>query len=374
MINIQKRIELQEQGKEKIIRNNYSGIFEVCPRFGKTRTVLNSIEEFEGEVWISSPYADIKKNWIVERSLWKIEKRFTAICHKSLSTIPKDLDLLVIDEAQALSVNQLKAVNELKPKRVLLLSGYLGDKKRRYINYWLGEPTQIEKYSILQGIEDKIISDFSIKVVKISLNSSVRYLKEFGVYATEKEIYDKYTSLFEYYKSKTTDDFKFNSQKEIFARKRRTHLCSFVSKVEAVKKISRMWDDKKRLIFTVFNETADILSSHSYHAKSKKFNNLEKFKAGDINEMAVCNMVSMGITFPGLKHIIIHQIVSNSELNVQKILRACNLESEDETAEIVIFCYKNTVEEDWVKESLEGIPSEKVVFLSEEEEIRQALK
>ena len=53
-------------------------------------------------------------------------------------------------------------------------------------------------------------------------------------------------------------------------------------------------------------------------------------------------MVQMGITIPDLKIGIFHQIQSNEESAIQKVLRMCNLE-DGKIAKIFIVMVNNTV-------------------------------
>jgi len=375
-INLEKRIELQEEGSKKIIQSGFNGIFEVCPRFGKTKTVIDSLRFFSGEVYISSPYTDIKENWLVEKEKWNYRRNFNVLCHRSLDKIPMNVPLLIIDEAQALSVNNLQTIFKKKPKKILLLSGYLGEESRRYIGTWLNNPSTIVKYTIQQGIDDKIISDFNIHIICVSLNDKVRYYSKKKY--TERFAYDIYTEKFEEIRDLSRERSGYNELKMELARKRRELLYLSGTKLQAAKRLMEIIKDRK-IIFTPVTDTANALSPYTYHSKTPKIrkgqkDNLAKFQDGDINELAVCNMVSMGITLPDLKKAIIHQVVSNSEMNIQRMLRICNIDNDDRVGDVFILCYKNTVDEEWVTSSLEGIPEDKINWYRESTDIKEMLK
>ena len=68
------------------------------------------------------------------------------------------------------------------------------------------------------------------------------------------------------------------------------------------------------------------------------------------------------VTIPGLKHAVIHQIQSNEELQIQKILRTCNLEG-DKKAQIYITVAKDTQDSVWIESALAQVPKHKLKWI-----------
>lgn len=69
------------------------------------------------------------------------------------------------------------------------------------------------------------------------------------------------------------------------------------------------------------------------------------------------------VTISNLKHAVIHQIQSNEELQIQKILRTCNLEGEKK-AQIYITVAKDTQDVVWLESALQSINKSKVKWVS----------
>jgi superfamily II DNA or RNA helicase len=144
--------------------------------------------------------------------------------------------------------------------------------------------------------------------------------------------------------------------KNIYMTKRFNFLYGAQSKVDIAKRIVDRLD--RCLVFTARAEQAEYMCD-AYHSKNKKLGNLERFINKDIDKLSVVEMVNMGITIPELKHAVIHQMKSNSEMSLQKVLRMCNLE-DDKTAQIYVTVYRNTVDEGWVNSAFSTVNPQKI--------------
>ena len=68
------------------------------------------------------------------------------------------------------------------------------------------------------------------------------------------------------------------------------------------------------------------------------------------------------VTITNMKHAVIHQIQSNEELQIQKILRTCNLEG-DKKAQIYITVAKDTQDSVWLESALAQVPKHKLKWI-----------
>lgn len=68
------------------------------------------------------------------------------------------------------------------------------------------------------------------------------------------------------------------------------------------------------------------------------------------------------ITIPNLKIAVVHQMKSNSEMSLQKVLRTCNLEDE-KIARIYVTYYKDTVDLDWTLAAFSTVNPDKVTYV-----------
>lgn len=357
--NTDARTTVQGDAIKAIKDNDYQGIILVSPRVGKSKILLDSIaDKKDWNIVITSPYDTIKKNWFDEGFKWKCETNYDSICHRSLIKIPKDIDLLVIDEVQTLSQNQIDTIRLIKPKRILGLTGTLNAETSRDLKSQIGLKVIFE-YSIEKAIQDGIISNFEVVLVESEFDKQEKTIlsgtKKKSYWTTEQGHYDFLTKQFEKFKVLSWKDPGMEPLKMKYAGDRSRFIYSSKSKFEIAKKIV---DNSERcLIFTGLQERADQFGP-SFHSKSKD-NNLEKFINGEINKLAVIEMVNMGITIPNLKVAVIHQLKSNSEMSLQKILRMCNLE-DDKIAKIYITVYKDSVDSSWVNKALETVNPERI--------------
>ena len=355
------RDRVQREAVNKIIEKDYTGILLVSPRVGKSKILINSIQDKrDWKVYISSPYDTIRENWKDEWAKWgqPFDSMPYSICHRSLEKIPEDIDLLVVDEVQTLSPRQIQTIREKKPKRLLGLTGTLNTDTKSDLWKELRLQTIFE-YSIEQAIEDGIISNFEIIIVECDFDKSDKNIlsgtKKKSNWTTEQGHYDFLTKQFEKFRVLSWKNPDMEALKMKYAGDRSRFIYESKSKFEIAKKIIEK--SGRCLIFTGLQKIADQLAT-SFHSKSSE-NNLEKFIAEEIDKLAVIEMVNMGITIPNLKTAIIHQLKSNSMMSLQKILRMCNLE-DDKVAKIYITVYKDTVDSSWVNKALETVNPNKI--------------
>lgn len=346
-----KRDILQKQFSNEIVKNNFKGIYLIAPRVGKTKITIDSIKGLiDWNIVISTPRVDINKSWEDEFIKWNLDITPKVICNNSLLKLKgENIDLLIIDECHLLSDNQIKNILAIKPKRLLLLTGTLGVGKLQKLKQIFNTDLMV-KYTIDNAIDDGIISDYEINIIKIELSP------------IEREIYTKLTRSFEWCKEQAFLFNKYQRAKMNAARKRMFFIYNIQSKALAVKKFIE--DYERCLVFSSTIKTADIICEHSYHSKSmKNKNNLELFKDSKINKLAVCKMSDCGITFPNLKVGIIHQVQSNEEIFLQRSLRCCNLDG-DKIAKLTIFVCKDTVDELWLDNCLKDIDKTRIKYLN----------
>lgn len=370
---MEKREIVQLEAVESIQRNDYTGLFVIAPRVGKTRIVMFAVGDHwnDWKIEIFTPRVDICGSWMMEfgkwgRELmdkWKIEAIPMAQCFPSLKKTDKDLDLLIIDEPQMLSANHLDTIKAKNPKRILMVTGTANQFTRGHLQYKLGITSKFE-YPIEQAITDGIISNFHVYVVMVPMSAELDFHMKIGghkVKISERQRYDFYSAMFEAERIREKTNFERTKWKELYSRKRAEYIYNGQTKIDVARSIQERIKERV-IVFTARTSVADTLSPYSYHSKNKKEKNLKKFIEGEINTLSVVQMSDMGITFPNLKYEVVHQLQSNSETSLQKFLRTCNLE-EDKEASIIITVYKDTVDEGWTRQAMEGVPESKIDWL-----------
>lgn len=358
------------------------GLLHIAPRVGKSKIIIDFLnhilkENNELTVTISAVYNDILDSWVAEFAKWDYKGNCNLVNQRSI-TKEHCADILIIDECHTLSENQIANIHSLNYKYVIGLSGTITDKTHREL-YPILTKNVIYYYPIEKAITDGIISNYSIVVYTLPLDNKVAYVesgtanKKF--LTTESSNYTYLTKQFNRYKIMSFKDTKFINMKYKYAGMRSRFIYSAKSKIDLVNKFIKSFDkDEPILIFTTLTDVANVLNSDTHHSKSSvkskyinltkndEITNLELFKQGIISRLAVCNMVSMGITIPNLKIAVFHQLQSSPELAQQKILRACNFVSKDVIAQIYIFVYENTVDMDWLQQALEPFDTNKIRY------------
>ena len=120
--------------------------------------------------------------------------------------------------------------------------------------------------------------------------------------------------------------------------------------------------DNKCILFANTQSQADKLCKYSYHSNNiDSDENLEMFKSGLIKQLSSVLQLSEGVNIPDLKQGIIMHAYGNERKAAQRIGRLLRL-NPDDTAIVHILCYKNTIDEKWVKDALEGFDQSKITW------------
>lgn len=373
---MEKREAIQAAASQSAIEHDFNLATVVAPRVGKCKIVLQAIgDRFdEWSICIATPREDVNKTWLKEYMKWFMilelngNKLPDPICFASLKNIPQDLDLLVCDEYHMLSVNQMRTIKKKKPKRIWMLSGTSHKYTRAITKYQLDVDVKFE-YTLEEAIRDRIISNFHVYIVKLKLDNQNKNItvgaagNKFKV--SEHQSYTYYDTLFNDFRMRERGDPTLDKIKMITAGRRSNVVYNAVRKKLVAKKIIDSISDRV-LAFTTRTDIADYLSPYSHHSKNKKEKNLQRFMNEEINTLAVVQMSDVGVTIPNLKTIVVHQLQSNSETSIQRFLRACNLD-EDKEARVIVLAYGDTMDESWVNQAIEGVPTDKVTWMRFEE-------
>jgi superfamily II DNA or RNA helicase len=135
---------------------------------------------------------------------------------------------------------------------------------------------------------------------------------------------------------------------------------SYETKVNYAKKLLSQQTDKT-LVFTDFTDQADRISRYSYHSKEKNSKlYLEKFRTGEIKELASVQQLAEGINIPDLKVGIIMHAYANEKKLRQKIGRFLRLNPNQKSV-VHLLCYNKTVDLKWCKTALKDFDKNKVL-------------
>lgn len=351
---MEKRNQIQQIATRAFIDNNFKGICLASPRLGKCLIALNAFKTApDSKILVVVPDNDIKNSWQEEIIKWEFQGDLELVCFASLEKHKNTkYDIVLIDEIHLLSFSKICILAQMNYHKLINslcgMSGSLSNKNLKDLRQYL-KLEVFYKYDVKQAIKDGIIADYRIILCPVKLLKS------------EQEKYDKVTKEFEDLKEQALKNPRLNHVKKLVAGKRARMLYGFKSKINAVKKL--VAKQERCLVFTVLTEVADELGN-SYHGKNKKLNNLEKFKTGEINKCVVAKLANAGVTFNRLKIGIIHQLQSNENTAIQRILRMCNLEG-GEVAYIYVFYYQETIDETWCRAALQPFEQDKIGYFKD---------
>jgi superfamily II DNA or RNA helicase len=335
------------------------GILNLCPRFGKIYTTINILEKFNPDISILIAYPDvkIKDSWEEDfKARGYNNPNITYTTHLSMHKHTTNMyDIVIIDEIHLLSDAQLDAAYDLTliNHQVLGLTGTLSSWTESEIETRLDLPV-LAYYPIEQAIEEGVIVDYEITVVKIPLDNK-KALTVKGKSRTEKKHFDAC--------SWVIDQMERQGKNTMMLRLKRMRIIqSSIAKLEITKRILQKYNDERILVFCGTTDMADSLGIPSHHSKSKNSDLFEKFASGEGNHMAVVKIGNTGVTYKPLNKVILNYFDSNAENLAQKVNRCMAMEynNPDKKAQIYIISTNEPVEEKWLNKALEFFDKSKI--------------
>ena len=334
------------------------GILNLCPRFGKIRTTINILKKLKPKsVLIAYPDNKIKDSWQADFKHTKYkEDGINYTTHLSMHKHQDvSFDLVVIDEIHLLSEAQIEAAQTLLAhnERVLGLTGTLSRQTELTLLDELELPVKAI-YTIEQAIEEGVIVDYEIHVIKVPLdNITVNDYK--GKKRTEKKQFDSYGWVI--------DQLERSGGNTMFLRLARMRIIQgSLSKLNATRQILDRYADERILVFCGTTKIADSLGIASHHSKSSDKEAFTEFIEGEGNHMAVVKIGNTGVTYKPLNRVIINYFDSNAENLAQKINRCMAMEynTPDKKAHIYIISSNEDVELKWLRKALEFFDKSKI--------------
>jgi len=362
------RDKRQQEFADVWLNHGKFGILNLCPRFGKIRTTINILKKLKPKhVLIAYPDNKIKESWQDDfRACNYTDSFITYTTHLSIKKhLEEQFDLIVIDEIHLLSEAQMEATKEMIDKHlefshmgghVLGLTGTMTEWTKRTLFEQL-ELSVVAEYPIEQAIQEGVIVDYEITVIKVPLdNITVNDYK--GKKRTEKKQFDNYGWII--------DQMERGGKNTMFLRLGRMRIIqNSLAKLNATKRILQNNPDDRILVFCGVTKTADALGIPSYHSKSGEKQMFEDFASGKGNHMAVVKIGNTGVTYKPLNKVIINYFDSNAENLAQKINRCMAMEYDtpDKKAQIYIISSDESVELKWLKKALEFFDKDKIKYV-----------
>jgi len=355
------RDKRQKEFADVWLKHGKYGILNLCPRFGKIRTSILALEKINPEsILIAYPDNKIKESWQTDfEELGFDDSIVTYTTHLSLKKYAdQSFDVVIIDEIHLLSEAQIEVCKDLFDVngQILGLTGTLSSWTERTLEEEL-DLHVIATYPIEKAIEEGVIVDYEINVIRVPLDNTV--MQDYkGKLKTEKRQFDALSWVINKLQNSGSDT--------MFMRLARMRLIqSSVAKSIATKALLAAHKDERVLVFCGTTKVADNLGIPSYHNKSKEKQIFEDFAEGEGNHLAVVKIGNTGVTYKPLDKVIINYFDSNAENLAQKINRCMAMEynTPDKKAHIYIVSTNEPTELKWLSKALEFFDKNKIKYI-----------
>jgi hypothetical protein len=343
------------------LKHGKHGILNLCPRFGKIRTSIHILNNLKPKsVLIAYPDNKIKESWEADfEELGFDDSIVTYTTHLSLKKYAdQQFDIVIIDEIHLLSEAQIEVCKDLFSNngQVLGLTGTLSSWTEQTLEEEL-DIHVIANYPIEKAIEEGVIVDYEIHVIKVPLDTVVTKNYK-GKLKTEKKQYDDVSWVINKMQNSGADT--------MFMRLARMRIIqSSWAKRNATRALLSKHKDERVLVFCGTTKVADSLGISSYHSKSSEKEMFQKFADGEGNHLAVVKIGNTGVTYKPLDKVIINYFDSNAENLAQKINRCMAMEynTPDKKAHIYIISTNEPVELKWLDKALEFFDKNKIKYV-----------
>ena len=365
-----KREQIQKDALDIALKHRRCGL-GISMGVGKTLIGLKYINHFQLnnmeklKVLVVAPKLSIFQSWKDDAEKFNIDiskVEFTTYLslHKQN---PHNYDLVILDECHSLLMSHTEFLAHYTG-RILGLTGT----PPRWKNSEKGEMVEkycpiVYKYITDDAISDEILNDYRIMVYLIPLDTTKNVkveLKNGSFWTSEFESY--------YYWTTRVNEATSPKTKQISSVLRMKQMQEYKSK-ERFAKLLLTLTSNKCILFANTQEQAERLCSYSYHSNNPDSEeNLKAFSEGKIDKLSCVLQLNEGINIPGLKEGIIMHSYGNERKSSQRIGRLLRL-NPTETSTIHILCFKNTVDEKWVKDALKDFDQTKISYLNKDEQV-----
>lgn len=330
---------------------------------GKTLVGLKHMEKHYSplrSILVVAPKLSIISSWRYEAEKFNMSRLLENVTFTTYLSLnkhhPGEYDCIYFDEVHSL-LDSHKTFLDNYSGMVLGLTGT----PPKHKNSEKGKIVQefcpvVYTFKADDAIESGIINDYQIIVHEIKLDTAKNYrvkTKNNDFMSSELQNYGYWSNRIDTTPGAT----------HIVRVMRMKAMMEYASKEKYAKALLDSITSKC-IVFANTQDQADRLCTHSYHSSNPDSEtNLQDFKAGDITKLSCVLQLNEGVNIPGLKQGIILHAYGNERKSSQRIGRLLRLNPDDK-AIIHILCYIGTVDEKWVKESLEDFDQSKIVWKS----------
>lgn len=347
--------EVQKIALEEVMQHKRCGV-AISMGVGKTRIAIKHLQKLGKKALVVIPKLSIKDSWRKELQKLNLEIDLDFVTYLSLNKKdPDEYGVVYLDECH----NLLYKHNDFLSLYKGYILGLTGtppvqrlSEKYKMVNRYC---PIVYTYTVDDATDNNILNDYLIYVHMLDLSQKKDLLKkrrDGGTWYTSEVRDYSYTS-------NRVRQASGGKQKQLASIMRMRGLMEYKTKEQYARSLLKNINSKC-LIFCNTVKQADKMCKYSYHSKNKSSEyNLELFSDGRITQLSCVLQLSEGISIPGLKQGIILHSYGNERKSAQRIGRLLRL-NPNETATCHILCYKDTVDETWLKKALEGFDKNKI--------------
>lgn len=367
--------EIQEQALKAVLMHSRAGV-EMTMGTGKTMLGLTYIRRKGGKALVVVPRTALKGNWqqeIKDRDFGDLDITFTTY-RSLLKHDPKEYSCIIFDEAHNLKETAYPFIEAIEGS-VLGLTGTPPRHKGNERYHIMQQVYPIRYvYDLNKALEDKLLNNIQVNLWGIELSNERNLKTKSGKWTSEKQMYSFLTSRINSLEEEIQQELLKGNRMAEYALKgdlralritRLSKIKQFSGKDQLIKKvIHSISQDEKVLVFTSNQEQCSRLFRNYHTSLNNKARNeevLSKFKSGEYRIIAAIDQLSEGINIPNLRNIIISHSYASEQKPMQKIGRALRLNPK-ETASVHILYYKDTIDEEWVKQGIQSIDPSKIIY------------
>jgi superfamily II DNA or RNA helicase len=307
---------------------------------------------------VVAPKKSIFQSWKDDAETFNMQEQLSRVTFTTYLSLnkhnPADYDAVYLDEAHSL-LDSHRGFLQLYKGKILGLTGtppkYKDSEKGKLVQEFC---PVVYTFKADDAIENGILNDYQIIVHELFLDTN----KNYSVVMKNKSFMTSELQNYQYWGQRLETG---SGPVHILRVMRMKAMMEYASK-EKYTKILMDSINTKCIVFANTQDQADRLCKYSYHSNnSKSEENLEMFKAGTIDKLSTVMQLNEGVNIANLKQGIIMHAYGNERKASQRIGRLLRLNPDDK-AIVHILCYKDTVDEKWVKEALEGFDQNKILW------------
>jgi len=323
---------------------------------------MDSVQSGHFKFLVVAPKKSIFESWKDEAIKFKFEHLLSDITFSTYLSLSKQdinsYDVIYLDECHSLTLTCNSILSKFKGK-IIGLTGTPPTNSKSEKWFMVDKYCPIVySYNTDEAIDHSILNDYRIIVHYVDLDTekNIKVVKPTATWMTSE------TAIYNYWSNRV--ETSFGKMKQIAAIQRMKAMQAFKSKeLKATYLLNSIGMYSKCLCFASTQEQSARICPITYHSKNKfSESNLESFKQGKLLKLCAVEQLNEGINIPNLKYGVIMHSYGNERKASQKIFRFLRL-NPDDCATVHILCFKNTIDEQWVKSALGGFKQSKIVYV-----------